>query len=572
MRGAALAVAAMLVLAVGRGAAAADSSLTDEDVVSRLDELLKQSWRDAGVSPSPTAPDGPWARRVCLDLIGRVPTLDELRAFFAEPPHERRAWLVDRLLGREYTVERSRWDATQWAILLVGRTGGMRNNSPIHRESLEAYLGDEMRANRPHDEFMRELVTATGSVRPEDPDHNGAANFLVDKLGDDAVQATARTAQLFLGTSVQCTQCHNHPFNEQRQNQFWELNAFFRQTRFQPIREEDSNRRYGRVVNRDFMGEAGRRVTLEGEERAELYYELRNGRLKVAYPTFIDGTPLADVMLDRGVDEGDSGRLDVVDRRAELADLIARSDEFARVTVNREWARLLGYGMVRPPEDMGPHNPPSHPELLQTLADAFVRSGFDRSRLTRWIVSSRAYQLDSRAGRSNADDDPAAGVTPAFSRFYLRQLTPEQIYDSLVTATRADEGLSEEEADRARRRWLRQFTIDQGNDENGEATTFNGSISQTLAMMNSRVMRRATNLRGGDYDNQTLLASIAWDDTLSDAERIDRLYLAALARKPTRDELRLAQSLLAKREGDVAETLRDVWWALLNSNEFILNH
>lgn len=550
-----------------------ESSADDAAIIEKIDELLANSWRDAGVAPSPVAPDGAWARRLTLDVIGRVPTLEELQAFAQQTPAKRRAWLIDRLLGYEYQAERAEWDTTQWAILLVGRTGGRVNNSPVHRDGLEQFLRTAFAENRPHDEFMRQLVTATGSVRPEDPDFNGAANFLADKLTDDGVQATARTAQLFLGTSVQCTQCHDHPFNEQRQNQFWELNAFFRQARVQRIRDEDSNRRYARITNRDFFGESGRRVTLAGEERAELYYEMRNGRLKVAYPTFIDGTPLAEVMLDRGVSEGDSGRLDVVNRRTELADLIADSDDFARVTVNREWARLLGYGMVRPPEDMGPHNPASHPELLETLAQAFRQSGYDRNQLTRWIVSSRAYQLDSRAGRSNVDDDPATGVAPAYSRFYLRQLSPEQIYDSLVTATRADEGLSPEERRRSRSRWLRQFTIDQGNDENGEATTFNGSISQTLAMMNSRVMRRATELSGGnDYEKAGFLTSIAWDDALSDEDRIERLYLAALARKPERGERRIAESLLAKREGNVAETLRDVWWALLNSNEFILNH
>ncbi|TWT47501.1 DUF1549 domain-containing protein [Botrimarina hoheduenensis] len=579
-----LSVALLLSSAAVSGA----PTLADDNATSeQIDALLKASWKLAGVSPSPRAPDGAWARRLYLDLIGRIPTVDELQAFAAEKPAERRTRLIDRLLSDEYRDERVAWQATEAAILLVGRTGGTTGNSPVHRPGLVQYLREAFAENRPHDQLMRQLVTATGSVRPEDEDFNGAANFLADKLADDGVQATARTAQLFLGVSVQCTQCHEHPFNEQKQSQFWELNAFFRQARVERIRDEDSNRRYGRIVDRDFLGQGVlRQASLDGSERAQIFYELRNGRLKVAYPTFIDGTPLADVMAERGLTDGDTGRLARVNRRAELADLIAASPEFARVSVNREWARLMGYGMVRPPEDMGPHNPASHPELLETLAEAFRQSGFDRLQLTRWIVSTDAYGLDSRAGVSNRDDDPSLGVPPLYSRFYLRQLSAEQIYDSLITATRADEGLEETERAAARRRWLRQFTTAQENDENGEATSFNGSISQTLAMMNSDVMRRATELDTSrwrpapaagsaslaDAKPQGFLSSIAADPTQTDAQRIERLYLAALARMPERGERRMAEALLATRAGDVGQTLRDVWWALLNSNEFILNH
>ncbi|MEN0109708.1 MAG: DUF1549 domain-containing protein, partial [Planctomycetota bacterium] len=475
---------------------------SDAAVVATIDETLRSVWREAGVSPSRPAPDEKWARRLYLDLVGRTPTYGELADFASRPPSERRGWLIDRLLGPESADERSRWAATHWANLLIGRTGGGRR-SLADRESFKRYLAAAFAENRPYDKLAREMITATGSVRPEDDDHNPAASFLADKMAERGVQATAKTAQVFLGVSVQCTQCHDHPFNEWRQNQFWELNAFFRQTRLERLRPEGGGRPKARLIDRDFYGEGRGPARLASlapgaPEQAESYYELRNGKLRVAYPVFIDGTSLADVFAGRGRAHGDSGRLSLVNRREELASLVVESEDFAAAAVNREWARLLGRGFTRPPEDRGPHNPPAHPSLLEALAEAFRNSGHDLTRLTRWIVSSEAYGLDSRAGRVNEDDNAREGPDggpPLFSRFYVRQLTAEQVYDSLLSASRADEAVADDRRDQMRTAWLRRFTIALGNDENGEATSFNGSIPQALAVMNGQVTRRATDLR-----------------------------------------------------------------------------
>lgn len=571
----------------------AQKTISDVEVISRIDQLLEQSWKEASIVPSKPAPDGAWARRIYLDLLGRVPTVDELEKYVKVERKERRQRLVDQLLGSQYSEERARWLATQWANTLIGRTGGTNRRSLAQRPGFMQYLRETFGQNRPMDQLMSELVSATGSVRPEDEDFNPASNFLADKMGEQGVQATAMTSQVFLGVSVQCTQCHNHPFNENKQNQFWEMNAFFRQTRVERVSEEDDNRRFARIVNRNYYGEGrDRPVPAElvsvGADRAESYYELRNGKLKVAYPVFLDGTSLVDVFAEReGTsgepklgqtvrERGNSGRLSQVNRREELANLIAKSDEFPRALVNREWERYFGYGFSRPAEDMGPHNPPSHPELLVELSEAFKGSGFDINRLTRWIVSSKAYGLDSRAKSGNKEDDPSLGVAPMFSRYYLRQLSAEQIYESLITATQADKQLTEARRDQARSRWLRQFTTAFGNDENGEATTFNGSIPQALAMMNSDLMRQATSIsstqRSGQSDKEGFLASIAKDKSLNNRERIERIYLAAVARKPEKAEIRLCNRLLDARQGNAGEALRDIWWALLNSNEFILQH
>jgi hypothetical protein len=434
--------------------------------------------------------------------------------------------------------------------------------------------------------MVRELVTATGAARPGMDDFNGAANFLVEKLDEGGVQAAAKTAQIFLGMSVQCTQCHNHPFNEHKQNQFWELNAFFRQTRAEVEEYEDNEPRRATVVDVDFAGEG---KMLGGDDRREVFleqrdgklvdrdqgdlfsaptfYELRNGQLSVAYPVFVDGTSLAEKFAAKGPEFGNSGRLEQVHRRQELAKLMLDSPSLEQAAVNRMWAHFFGYGFTKPIEDMGSHNPASHPELLAELAVAFRSSGFDIKQLMRWIVLSEAYALSSQAGAGNKDDDPELGRPPLFSKFYVRQMQAEQLYESLLAATQADAGLKKFDRQSMKARWLDQFNTALGNDEGTEATTFNGSIPQALTMMNGELVRRACSTDSGGF-----LDKIANDAELSDREKINYLYRAALSRLPGKDETNVCNELLAARYGNVVETLQDVWWAVLNSNEFILIH
>ena len=551
---------ALMVGSVAAEASTASAEPVSDPIVTLIDEQIRAAWTDQKLSPSKPAPHGAWARRVYLDLLGRIPTVAEASDYATDRSENKREQLVDRLLGKEYRVEYARNMTTIWTNLLVGRTGGANNDSFVDRSGMQQYLRRAFQKNRPFDQMMEELVTAKGSCRPGDRDFDGAANFLADKMAENGIQATAQTAKLFLGTAVQCTQCHNHPFNEYKQNQFWELNAFFRQTKIERVPVGD-NRRVARVLARDFRGEGG------DPRKAEIYYELRNGKLKVAYPVFIDGTALADIYAEKGEDFGDRGYLSDIDRRQELATLIRASEEFPKAIVNRLWGHFFGYGLTKPVDDMGPHNPASHPELLDQLGLKFRESSFNLKGMMRAIVLSEAYSLDSRANRSNKQDDPTLGTKPMFTHFYLRQLTAEQLYESLLVATKADEGVSYDERERTKQRWLAQFNTAFGDDENNESTTFNGSIPQVLMMMNGQLIKQATS-----NEKSGMLYNVAWDSSLSNSDKINHLYIAALARKPDRNELAVCNQLLAAREGNVPAALQDVWWALLNSNEFILNH
>jgi hypothetical protein len=535
--------------------AASPSATSDADVIAQINEQIRKGWKDAEITPSPEATENEWCRRLYLDVLGRIPSVSELQQFLGDKSKNKREALVDRLLDSdEYVEEYARNWMTIWTNILIGRPKSARDEARdlVDRDGMQQYLRRNFLTNKPYDKMVYELVSATGSNKPGEDGYNGAVNFVLDNLQENATTATAKTARYFLGLQVQCTQCHNHPFNDWKQDQFWGMNAFFRQTK--ALRTFQGREIVAvRLDNEDFAGEGG------DPREAEIYYELRNGILQVAYPTFVDGTKI-----------NPSGYADEVNRRGELAKLITKSEFLGKAIVNRMWAHFLGYGFTKPIDDLGPHNPPSHPDLLDYLAKQFVGHGHDLRRLIHWIVLSEPYSLSSKFGAKvakNKQDDPTLGNKPLFSHFYVRQMQAEELYESLLVATEAHKTKgSFQEQEKTKGDWLQQFTLAFGTDEGDETTTFNGTIPQALMMMNGDLIKKATSLDNGGFLNKMITGN------MKPHARIDYLYLAALARKPTKQEMSIANQLLAARGGDPAAAMQDVWWAILNTNEFILNH
>jgi len=522
--------------------------------VKFINEQIRQSWVDNQIAPSGMASDGEWCRRLFLDVLGRVPSVKEMRDFVADKDPQKRARLVDRILNDdEYTEEFARNWTTLWTNILIGRNGGNEQRSLTSRSGLQKYLRDSLARNKPYDVMVRELITATGSTTPGSDGFNGAVNFLVMKVNEEkGTLATAETAKIFLGLQVQCTQCHNHPFNDWKQQKFWEMNAFFRQTRalrryVEGSREIDS----AELVDEDFSGEGS------DPAEAEIYYELRNGLVKSAYPVFVDGTEIPR-----------SGYVSEVRRREVLGDLVTRSAYLEKAVVNRLWAHFLGYGFTKPIDDLGTHNPVTHPALLEYLGTELRTNSFNLKELMRWIVLSQPYGLSSRTLESNVKDDPQLGETPKFSRFYLRQMRAEELYESLLVATEAHKTRgSYEEQEKSKNDWLRQFVIAFGNDEGTETTTFNGTIPQALMMFNGELIKKATSLEKGSF-----LHRVAADSSVKPPDKINYMFMSGLGRLPNKSEFNAANLLVQRRGGDAAAALQDIWWAVLNSNEFILNH
>ncbi len=545
-------MAASLVLLQSISAQSAPQRSAEIEQVYEIDRMIESMWRAYELEPATAAKDYEWCRRVYLDVLGRIPSVDELRAFTGDKSKRKKEKLIDRLLNdEEYTEEFARNWTTLWSNLLIGRTGGNDNNSMINRAGMQKYLRDSFARNKPYDRMVYELVTATGSTDPENENFDGATNFLIDKVNaDNGAQATAATSRIFLGLQVQCTQCHNHPFNEWKQQKYWEMNAFFRQTRARGGRRAVQMGAASELMDVNYQGESNL------IEEADLFYELCNGLVKVAYPVFVDGTSIEK-----------HGAVSNVNRRQELAKLMLQSDYLDQAIVNRMWGHFLGYGFTKPVDDLGPHNPPSHPELLDYLSQEFRAADYDLRQLIKWIVLSRPYSLSSRISDGNKSDDPLAGEIPRFSRFYLRQMQAEQLYESLLIATMAHKSAgSYEEQERRKNMWLQQFTRAFGTDEGDETTSFNGTIPQVLMMFNGDLIRQATDSRSGGF--------LDWlfGQNMSGREKIDYLFLAGLSRPATNQEMTMAQQFLAARDGDPVAALQDVWWVVLNSNEFIFNH
>lgn len=547
----------VLVAFSGLSAAASGPSETSSSTnslvppaITKINQSITQNWTDFEIQPTKAVDDASWCRRVYLDLIGRIPTVDELDAFLADRSKGSRVRLVNQLLNDDaYTEEYARHWATVWTNLLIGQSGGNDRRSMISREGMQKYLRDSFARNKPYDTMVYELVTATGAAEPGKPNFNGAVNFLIDKVNEEkGTLATSSTSRIFLGQQVQCTQCHDHPFNQWKQQKFWEFNSFFRQTR--ALRRFVSGTRdidYGELVDEDFGGEAG------DPEDALVFYEKRNGRMEVAYPVFTDGTSIEV-----------SGYVSDVKRRDELAKLMLQSEFLDKMIVNRMWAQLLGYGFTRPIDDLGPHNVATHPELLDELGKEFRKSSYDLKQLLYWITLSRPYQLAAQIGSHNQIDDPTVGETPKFSRFYLRQMSAEQLYQSMITATGAKGTGSYEDQERQRQRWLEQFVVAFGTDEGDESTTFDGSIPQALMMFNGELTKQATAVKKGSFLKSVMLRFP------QPTAQVEYLFKAGLSRRPTAREKKIA-SMIYRADGS-EKMLQDMWWAILNSNEFILQH
>ena len=518
-------------------------NLDSQEVVAAINTEIRRGWEVASVRPSPVADDAEWLRRVSLDLIGRIPTVDEAEAFLSSKRPNKRSEAIDKLLDN---TEFARNWTTVFTNVLIGR----RSDPRVNRPAFQKFLRMSFAANRPWNQIVYDLVAAEGNNVEK-----GETNFLIAHLNNDALPATAVTARVFLGEQLQCNQCHNNPFNKSQQLSFWEMHSFFSQTACVPRQAIDPKTGKSKYSYTELVTN-----TADGP----IFFETQNGLMKVAFPRFhgesVDASPETN-------------------RRAVLARMMTEGDQpqLASAYVNRMWEHFFGQGFTHSADDMGPHSPASHPELLQQLSRQFIRSGYDTKQLLRWICNSEPYQLTSRFGVDNRDDDPVEGALPVFSRMYVKPMTPEQVYDSFVIATKAHQsgGVDWEQAEGQRQRWLSQFVVDYGTDENEEAMELDGNLVQALTLMNGKLIEKALETTPGTYLGEVIRSRS------DEKEKIRELCLAALSRPPTPTEM-AAMRKLVRREGthvrgtaranSETEGYQDLFWALLNSNEFTVIH
>lgn len=522
-----------------------DGEFTDNQVVGLIDKLLASSWAEHSVIPSAVASDHEWLRRVYLTYTGRIPTLEESEEFADYSDGRKYSDLINQIVDDK---ERASYLAVVWTNLLVGRT----EKRGVNREKLFDYLVDMFDNNKPWMQTVDELITASGRN-----DQNGATNFLLAHLNNQATPATAVTARLFLGQQISCVQCHDHPFAKGiKQQEYWALNAFFK----------DTTQKSVPLANNSSKGQkklawtlTDRSVEASDEDRMT-YFANRSGLQNAVLPAY-DGETLPATSN--------------VNRRKQLAKMLA-SDSHHKVAasmVNRMWSHFFGFGFTAQVDDMGPHSTVSQPELLRLLTEAFVKSNYDVKRLMTWIGQSKAWRLGSTLTADNDIDRPDDGEMPLFSRVYVRRMTPEQVYESIRVAIRSAAGQPVPDAveySQHRRAWVRQFAKSFDTDENDESLEFDGTIAQAMVMMNGAEVGEAIELA-----TQSILGDGRVRKPID--ESLDLVAMAMLTRDSTAAEEKAFRShfrQLSQKSPTTAlpAAMEDMMWAYLNSSEFQLVH
>jgi hypothetical protein len=520
-----------------------------------LDELLVASWQKADVKIAPAASDAEFLRRASLDLLGRVPTLPETRAFLGDRAADRRLRLVDRLLASPELAEHF---ADVYSELLWRTEGGKR----IERQDPRSWLVQAFNENRPYDRIVTDLLTATGDIAS-----NGAGAFIAARArGGGGPEAVAgATARLFLGLQIQCAQCHDHPYDTRwKQEDFYGLVGYFARTR---VRRE-------RNMALDMM---------EGGPASFAVVDQRRGEARMRPPRSETDVVVAPRFLGRVLAASPEES-----RRQTLARAVVGSDLFAKAMVARTWAQLFGQGLVDPWDDLGAENDRRHPALLARLADDFRASGHDVKALLRQIVLSPAYARSSARPDGLADDGGAA--VRAFAQARVRPLSPEQLFRSLLTVTGAEDMLRRRDGlraqatggaagrvpytvdrvDRQIERALREYRFTFEDDEMADTDTFDGSMPQALLLLNGELTNNGARA-GEDGVLDTILSS-----SRDPAQRLRDIFLSVYARPPTVEEGRWLLPQLAEgapaRGAGARRVYEDLFFSLLISSESVTNH
>jgi hypothetical protein len=444
-------------------------------------------------------------------------------AFLKNSRADKRCAKIEELLARpEYAAH---W-ALLWDDLLIGYDAKIRTDS---KNALYTWLRDEcFSRNLAYDQMVTRLLTARG-VNNE----FGPVNFLIklSSKGGGAINMTGRITRIFLGTQIQCAQCHDHPFDRYTQDDFYGMVAFFSRVSSKKVDGKDQK---------------DTRYELLDSSKGEVSYGEGKER-KTAKPHYLDGVEPA------------AGK----DRREEFVRLLLRPEnlQFSRAAVNRLWAHFFGRGIVDPVDDFSGKYKPSHPEVLDELAREFAAENYDLKWLIRVITNSRTYQLSSRKPRN-------AGHELYFSYAQTRALSPEQMVSALLGAVGEEAmgggKLAKPGAPNPRDQMLKQFRTAFGNEDKVDLIDYTGTIPQALLLMNGNTLNQ-----GVASKNNRLSAILG--EYASAGDRVNQIFLAILSRMPSERE-RATYVAYAQSGGNRREAHEDVCWALLNSSEFLFNH
>jgi len=509
-----------------------------------IDELAWAQFQRLGLLPSELCTDAEFLRRASLDAIGVLPTPDEVRAFLGESQPEqgggsadnrsedeardvtRRRGLIERLLARP---EYADYWANKWADLLRPNPDRVGVKSVF---TLDQWLRESFRQNKPYNQFVREILLSEGTNHRDGP-------TVIYRDRREPADLTTLFSQVFLGTRLECARCHHHPNEKWSQDDFYQFAAFF-----------------GSVKQK------GASLSPPISAGTETFYFASGGSVK--HP--VTGA----VMSPRPPDAPSAQLADGVDPRRALTDwLLAPGNPFfARAAVNRVWAVFFGRGLVEPVDDFRISNPCVNPPLLDALAEDFALHGYDLKHLMRTILESRLYQLSSTPNDTNLAD------TRNFARAYRRRLPAEVLLDAVDDATGVPDNFAATPVGaRATQVWsykIESQFMDAFNRPNPSSDPpcerdKDLSVVQSLHLMNSKVLQAKLSQANGRTHK------LAGSDK-APTGIVTELYLATLSRRPTDEEMQIATAAFTAPDATRQTATEDVFWALLNSAEFVFNH
>ena len=486
-----------------------------------VDELVGKKLQQLRILPSGLCSDEEFIRRATIDITGQLPTDQEYFSFVNDAGPDKRAALIDRLLERK---EFSEIWAMKFAQLLM-----IKSTNQVSYKSAFLYanwLTDKFARNVPIDQMVRELLTSTGGTFK-----SPATNFY--EIERDTLKTSENVAQVFMGIRTQCAQCHNHPFDRWTMEDYYGFASFFSQ-----IGRKNAEDYREKVVYNRFSGEVNHLVTK-----------------KPVPPRFLGG---------------DSPETKGKDRREVVATWLTDPENpfFSRSIANRVWAHYMGVGIVAPVDDIRVSNPASNPELFDKLGEKLVEYDFDFRRLVRDICNSEAYQRSSATNETNAHDNRN------YAHAVIRRIPAESLLDCISQVTASTDKFN------GLPRGARAVQIADGKTTNYFLTTFGRSPRATVCECEATTdpsLSQALHLLNGSSVTTKISAGKQIDEWLKEEkmtpeEVIDRIYLRCLTRKPSDVERKELMATIGEDKKLHLAALQDIFWAVLNSREFVFNH
>ena len=493
----------------------------DPQVNNYIDDAVDQKLMQLKYLPSDLCTDEEFIRRVYLDVIGILPTLEEVTAFAADQDPNKRDKAVDQLLDRP---EYSKFWALKWGDLLR-LTSGQVTNEGVYK--YYRWVERSFRENKPYDQFATELLTATGSTFS-----NPAANFY--RTSKDMNDCVETISQVFLGARLQCAKCHNHPFERWTQDNYYGMAAFFNR-----VQRKNTKRANEMFI---FVSQSG---------------EVTQPRTQQQMKPWVPG-------------QGDIENPNEFDRRLDFAKWLTEPDNpfFAKIEVNRIWSQVFGRGIVEPADDFRDTNPPSNALLLDQLAQDFVDNGYDRKKILATILKSRTYQTSYQPNDFNEDD------TKYFSHYQPRLRSAEQLLDAICHVTQVAESFGGLPAgtkathlpapDLVNNEFLKIFGQPERQTVCACERTNESNLSMAIQFFNGPLIY-------GKLKDESNSFRKSMTDGKSNTEIITLLYNLAVCRNPSDTELKASLEHIESKE-DRVEALEDICWAILNTNEFLFQH